>query len=439
MKKYEYIIKELNNMISSEFKGGDRLPSIRKLSNLYRVNKSTIIKALDELRDNNVVYSIQGSGYYVMHTLDRNDEIIDFSLVKPDDKLLPFREFEHSLHKAIDYYKYSIFSYTDSSGLPSLKEEIKSDLEYNQIFTNTKNICITSGAQQGINIILSIISRYENPCILVENPTYSLIFKMAKQKGIKVLTIPRITTGIDLRELESILNKNHVHLFYTNGRLQNPTGYSYDEDTKRKLVDIANKHNLTILEDDCLADLDTNAKYLPLYHYDTFSNVIYIKSYSKCFIPGLRIGAIILNDMYYDDFISYKTCADLNTSVIDQGALEVFIKSGLYNKHRKKLKSIYSSKMSQAQKFIWDHGKDIVETIPVNSGIFLWLHILPSININMLIDKLNNNNIIVANGNDFFYTQNDKNHLRLCIYNLSDDSIRNGLKAIIDEVSGFIK
>lgn len=104
-----------------------------------------------------------------------------------------------------------------------------------------------------------------------------------------------------------------------------------------------------IVEDDFLGDLDPNMKADPLFSFNPSGRVIYIKSFSKVFLPGLRVGAVVLPALMIHDFSRYKFSADFNSSVLSQGALDIYLKSGMFDSHIKTIKELYSRKMNALQ------------------------------------------------------------------------------------------
>ncbi len=119
-------------------------------------------------------------------------------------------------------------------------------------------------------------------------------------------------------------------------RFHNPLGSSLTEWQKRELVRLAEAYDVYLVEDDFLGDLEDNQKADPLYAYDLSFRVIYLKSFSKMIFPGLRVGAAVLPDSLAPVFHTYKKLSDIDCSMISQAALEVYIKSGMFKRHKEK-------------------------------------------------------------------------------------------------------
>ena len=407
------------------------------MSNKYSCNKDTVIRAYKELESSHLVYSIPKSGYYVVDSESQKSlskqQLIDFKTTLPDARLLPYKEFNHSINKAINSYKHSLFTYGEVAGLMPLRETLNELFWQSNIFTKPKNIFITSGVQQAINIFCSIaISKKQN--ILVEQPSYRLMQRIAEQNRNQVYGIKRDKNGIDIKELEHLFKSKDIKFFYTIPRYHNPLGSSYSEKQKQQIVDLAKKHDVYILEDDYLGDLAENSKNQTLYSYDNNDKVIYLKSFSKSFMPGIRIGVAIIPKQLQAKFTRLKRYDDINTSILAQGGLDIFIKNGMYYNHLKKIRAEYKSKMSYAISCL-SQGLKNVNIIEADTGFFIWVSLPKEINVNKLELRLLNKKVLITPAKGFYLNQKTKeNSFRLCISALSKQQIRYGILTIISEI-----
>lgn len=438
-KKYEGIIQYIEKILNeNKLKPGDRLPSIRSLANQYECNKSTIIRAYKELEDRHMIYSIPKGGFYLVDWNSfeiQNHNRIDFSELMPDPKLLPYKEFNYCVNRAVEHYKNSLFTYSDPQGLESLRKTLVEHLEGYQVFTSHSNIFITSGAQQALSILTKMTFPNNKNKILVEQPTYGLIQKSAELNGIQLLGINRDNQGINLKDLEEIFKRERVKFFYTIPRYHNPLGTSYSEGTKKKIVELAAKYDVYIVEDDYLVDIEHNKKILPAFFYDVSERVIYVKSFSKGFLPGIRLGAVVLNGELREEFIKHKRCHDLSTSVLDQGALEIFINSGMYQKHIKKVQQEYRKKMNLLKESLRNWSIPRLEIYTPEIGLFVWIKLPKEKSINTLVKRLKDQNIYISPIEDFiFHHKSYNNGFRLCITKLTTSQIKIGLQRIYDEL-----
>ncbi|GAA0075829.1 PLP-dependent aminotransferase family protein [Clostridium sp. CTA-5] len=442
-RKYEIIIEHIEKLVEkNELKQGQKLPTIRDLVGKFECNKSTIIRAYKELEMNHRIYSIPKSGYYLVEKINEENienGIIDFSLVVPDSRLLPYKEFNHCINRAVELYKNDLFIYGDTEGFKSLRISLVNFFSEYQIFTSMEKICITSGSQQAISILSKMPFPNGKNNILVEQPTYSLVHKLVEMNGDKLIGINRDFSGINLQELENIFKNEDIKFFYTIPRLHNPLGTSYSEKEKRCIAELAEKYDVYIVEDDYLADLDKNKKSLPIYYYDIWERVVYLKSFSKTFMPGIRLGAVILQEKLKSEFLKHKRCYDLSTSALEQGALEIYINSGMYKKHIKKIQFAYMKKMNYLKDCLKSIDIKGMELFIPDTGFFIWIQFTNHIDIKSVNKKLNKKGIHIAEGKEFFIGNNSRvNGFRLCISKLTKDKIKLGLQILFEEIHKLI-
>lgn len=441
MTKYEAIINYIKNEISKKhIKPGKRLPSLRNLCEQFNCSKVTAVKAYDLLEKDHMIYSVPKSGYYLIkNSLNSNKEIfskiIDFSTAAPDSSLLPYEEFQHCINQAANLYKEKFFSAAITRGFDNLITVVVKQLQDYQVFTNNQCVFITAGSQQAINILTMMEFPNNKKNVLIEQPTYYGIIKSLELNNINTIGIKRNFTGIDFNELEKIFKYDNIKFFYVIPRFHNPTGFSYSNEDKRQIISLCKKYNVYIVEDDYLADLEVNKKSDPLYALDSSSRVIYLKSYSKILFPGLRVSAVVLPPLLLDIFEKYKTWDDLNTSILSQGALEIYIKSGMFNSHREKLKNVYSKRMNYLNKLTKSLDTSNVKWYIPNSGFFASFEINNSKNAKEIIKKLQLKNVILGDTNDFFLKNYINNKLlRLSISKVSHDGIKKGVSLILEEL-----
>lgn len=430
-----YIIDLLEN----KYEQGGKLPSVRALSELFGCSKSTVLRAYKELEDRHLVYSIHKSGYYKLDP-DKNvessiDKPIDFRTVLPDQRLLPHREFHHSMSRAIDVYKDILFTYGEPQGLDALRRSLSLSLMDRHVYTKPDSVCITSGAQQALNIITRMDFPNSKQKILIEQPSYSVMLRMTEKSGKDVIGINRDHKGVDLNKLEHHFKNDDIKFFYTMPRYHNPLGTSLDESTKKAIAELAGKHDVYIVEDDYLGDLSVGSSIMPLHYYDTNGKVIYIKSLSKAFMPGLRLGLAIIPDNLKHEYIQHKRFDDLNTSVLTQAAFQLYLESGMYDKHIGKVSRAYDKKLGRILGYIKAVGNPKMEFVVPDTAFYAWVKLDKSTNAGKLTSRLKEAGVLVSPGKEFFlHEESVINAIRLCIANTTDEEIRKGF----DIISGMV-
>lgn len=445
MYKYLAVSNEIENMIKSgRYKEGERIPSIRSLTQNYNCNKSTVISALNELERRHIVYSLPKSGYYVVtrkpNLIKGEKFILNFSSSAPDPEVFPYLDFQHCINQAIDIYKNDLFIYGTPKGLSSLIDVIQKQLANYQVFTNKKNIFITSGVQQALSILATIPFPNNKETILIEQPSYHLFIDYLETHKIPVVGIERTSEGIDMLELERIFKSENIKFFYTMPRYHNPLGTSYSQEEKKKILELAKKYDVYIVEDDYLADFEQNLKADPIFSYDNFSHVIYLKSYSKIIFPGLRIGIAVIPESIIERFSKYKSVLDIDSSMLSQAALEIYIKSGMFERHKEKIKASYLLRAkcltSLLEKKI-DSCNHIYKYSPLkNICVHTYIELDEKISCEKLINRLKKKSIIVstADSNYLGSFPIKKSILKINVSNVAEDYIDEGITEIIQEI-----
>ncbi|MEH7388248.1 PLP-dependent aminotransferase family protein, partial [Bacillus sp. JJ1521] len=237
--------------------------------------------------------------------------------------------------------------------------------------------------------------------------------------------------GIDFDRLEYIFRNNDIKFFYIIPRFHNPLGHCYTNSEKKKIVELAEKYDVYIVEDDFLGDLDPNAKSDPLFSFDPSGRVIYIKSFSKVFLPGLRIATVVLPTLMINNFLRYKFSSDFNSSALSQGALEIYLKSGMFNGHLKRIKELYRTKMQ-----ILQEACELL--LPANthfskptSGFYISINLPENVTAKQVVHRLSEEHIYVDDASRMFLPEYKKdNLLRLSISQVNERQIKLGVERL---------
>lgn len=440
MLRYEEIIEYIKNNIKSEkLNTPKKLPSIRSIKELFQCSTGTVLKAYEKLEQDHIIYSVPKSGYYIVddfHNPNSSKQpMVDFSAVNLNSETFPYKNFQHCLNKSIDLYKEKLFTYSDPRGLKSLIKVLTKHIQNYQIFTKPDNILITSSSQQALNILSIMPFPNGKSNILVEQPTYYGMIKFLELNNIPTLGINRDFNGINLDELEKLFKYGNIKFFYSIPRFHNPTGTSYSKFEKQEIIKLAEKYDVYIVEDDISADLDINKKNDPLYSYDTSSRVIYLKSYSKIIMPGLRVAALILPDLLINNFLEYKKWTDMNSPILSQGALEIYLKNGMFDSHMKQLVSLYSSRINCLKNILLEcEYPNIQYNIP-ESGYFSCIHVNGSVNYDKIITSLYHKNIRIFDTRECFLKEYKcDNYFRITISEVNEKQIKKNIPIILHSI-----
>lgn len=436
MTKYEEIIKEIKTRINEgRILPGERLPSVRTLSKELLCSVNSVIKAYAELEKEHKVYTVPKSGYFLVGSTSPNHEkrpdLIDFSSAGPDRSKMPYRDYQHCMNQAIEFYKEEMFQYSEPLGLATLRDQLSKQLQDLQVFAPPERIAVVSGSQQALDLLVTLPFPNGNEIICVEQPTHFSFIESLSLRGLKAVGIEMTEHGIDLAHLEEVFQTKRIKFFYTVSRFQNPTGYSYSNAEKKKIVQLAQKYNVYIIEDDYMGDLDTRRKADPMFAYDPSGRIIYTKSFSKVLLPGLRLGAAVLPDAMVGDFTKAKFAADVHTPVLTQGALEIYLNSGMYNAHIQKLRRQYKKKGTILKHAYLEHLPAGTSFSGGDSGFYSTVTLPGRMKAKHLADHLKRKNVLVQDAlNMYLEPYRKENLIRLSVSQVKDRLIEAGVKRI---------
>lgn len=432
--KYKGISEWVKQQIENEkLKTGDKLPSIRLLAEQFQCSKNTVVKALLTLEKQHLVYAKPKSGYYVVddYQISIPHEIdIDFLSAGPDKRIMPYEDFQHCINQAIDHYKEELFTYSEQQGLLSLRKELAKYLQHLQVFTKPDRLVITSGSQQALHILSVMPFPNGKKTILIEQPTYFGMLDSLQLNQITTLGIELTMKGIDFERLEHLFRTNDIKFFYIIPRSHNPLGHHYTNEEKKKIVALALKYDVYIVEDDYLAELDTDSKADPLFAYEPNGRVIYVKSFSKVFLPGLRIATVVLPETMIPSFIHNKFSTDFNTSPLSQGALEIYLKNGMFQYHLESVKKLYTKKMNILIEACSVYLPNYIQFTKPKNGFYLTIFLPSHIDLDKLIYRLQEKHIYVDNASRMYLAENKRNAIRLSISQVNEQKIDHGIQQL---------
>lgn len=445
--KYLQIYNHIKQMIlTKEISEHEKLPPIRKLAKYIGVNNTTIVKVYELLENEGYVYKSIGSGTFASvlkvekeEDYKNKDGVIHFDSGNPSTEMFPIEDFKSAINIALSKEGSSIFEYDEGLGYDNLREKIVDYLKKRSIETSKENIQIISGAQQGIDIICKGLINYSD-VVFVEEPTYNGAIQVFKSRGAKIISIPMLDDGIDIGILKLKLEKIKPKLIYTMPNFQNPTGISYSTYKKKKLIELAEEYDFYIVEDDFISDFKFNSDdNRPLKSYDDKNRVIYIKSFSKIFMPGLRIGIVEIPNELLKKVLWAKYSSDISTPGLIQKSMYYYMECFDWDKYLESVENIYTQKYNLAKKLINEKLSDKLKISNSNGGINFFLE-LPRGYLSQDFEKfMLDKGVSILPGTYFFDNIFDDRFFRINIAKSSIQDLEKGISIIYDNLDEFLE
>ncbi len=443
MNKQQQLVAQIQEQIQQGILlSGQKLPSIRVMSQTNHCSPSTIIGAYEQLARERWIYAMDRSGYYVAQQGYHQQRYpvrdqVDLSSAAPAPELFPYDDFQSCLNQATQVYRDQLFSYGMPQGLPPLLCEVRQQLEEVQVFARESQLFVTSGIQRALSILTMMPFPNGRQTIMIEQPSYHLLIELLGALHVPVEGVERTVYGLDWEKVERLFQSGEIKFFYVIPRFHNPLGTSLSTADKKRLVALATKYDVYIVEDDYLSDLEHAVSNDPLYAYDRSEHVIYLKSYSKILFPGLRIGVAVLPEALISTFSQYKRLLDIDSSVLSQAALHMYIKNGMFTRYRRYLLEGYDRRIAQLHRTLDELSTDpIFANAPRNQAVHTFLRLPDNFPTTVLIKRLAQQKIVVGDGSQHFLANSPytMNLLRINVSNVPEEQIDPTLQIIAKEI-----
>jgi GntR family transcriptional regulator / MocR family aminotransferase len=397
-------------ILSGSLAPDTRLPASRQLAQDLGVNRITVENAYAELEAEGLILSRLGSGTYVLSpdpllSLPKSDsdtswplwqqnllgrgrttqgrwpkpnktrtpEPISFASGIGDANMFPAEEFRKVIQSVMRRDGFDALDYGERNGFGPLRASITHILASQGLQTRPQDILITAGSQQALSLVSQILLT-PGDVIFVESPTYSGALDLFRALGFKVVGIPVDGQGMQVDGLEKLLQQHHPRLIYTIPNFHNPTGTCLNSARRRQLLVLADRYNVPILEDDFVGDLRYEGRTQPaLKALDPGGRVIYVGTFSKMLMPGLRVGFLVAEGPVYNALVDFKRVNELATSNLIQHALEDYVTVGRYQAHLHRSCQIFRKRRDVMVAAIQRYLPASVHFDIPQGGLFIWL------------------------------------------------------------------
>lgn len=295
-------------------------------------------------------------------------------------------------------------TYTTPKGLKELRIEISNFLyKIWNYEVGYNNMLITTGSQQSINIISSALIS-DGDVVFIEQPTYFGAIDVFKKRNIKLVGIDLQEDGFNLVELEQKIIKYSPKLIYVVPTFNNPTGYSWTNKSRKKFLQIINKYNILVLEDDPYSLINfSRSEYKSLYNLNKGRNIIYLGTFSKLISPSINVGYVLFDKV--DLLYSYKKSFDLCTSTFSQYVVLDYLKNNDLNEVIKQKIKQYKALLKKSVRKLNYNYKNRIEYYSIPKGGLFYLV--------KFKDKISKDEF--EDGNNYFITKKANNITRINI------------------------
>ncbi|HHW98221.1 MAG TPA: PLP-dependent aminotransferase family protein [Firmicutes bacterium] len=439
---YETLANKLKQL-AAQLPAHSKLPSIRSIAQETGLSTSTVVAALDLLAAAGVIYKRRGSGCYVAPNptqgpLPLDDEFlpreipadrIDFTLGTPSPEYFPVADFKEAFTYVLDRDRGYAFSYPELLGYLPLRLTIAQQLEELGVSVSPDAVLVTAGAQQAIALVAqTLLQPGDGVCI--EDPTYPGAVQVMQQLGVKLIPLPVGPHGPRPTDLIAA-SKSRPKLYYAVPNFQNPTGGSYSPVARQTLLELAQQLDFYILEDDHVSDLYYSGAKPPTLWQEAPQRVLYVKSFSKLLMPGLRLGFLVLPRKLQAAISKAKRTADLGSPGLNQRVLDAYLRSGKWSEYRDFLRQTYQHRSQVLYEALRRNVGNAATYYPLRGGLNAWLSFPRALDARRLQALCAEQGVFISPGCEFAVTPASANHcVRISIAATFPDRIEAGIQIL---------
>ena len=424
------------------YKPGEKLPSIRHMSEARGISIMTVVKSYQELLSRGYIISRPQSGYYVisrqeiddmrrhielsgprhveMPNMTRlvlldssNEDLIPLGAGVPSEEQLPLSQLSHITAKLLQNKQVPLQITGNAEGNSDLRVQVAKHMFLSKTPVQADDIMITSGCNEAIFIAFSVVC---NPgdLVAVESPCYFGVLQILQELGLRAIEIPADPqTGIDLDALKDALEQNSIKVIFVNSNCNNPLGCTIPEEKKEKIARLTEEYNVPLIEDDSIGDLYFGRKRPgTIKSYDKKGLVLYCSSFSKVLAPSFRIGWIVPGK-FKKQVIQFKHALNLSSPPLLQEAIARYLDMGVYERWMRKTRRVYFQKTAQMSGCIRELFPSETKVSRPQGGMFLWITLPRQINGIELYHAARKKGISLAPGQMFSINDTYSNCMRV--------------------------
>jgi 2-aminoadipate transaminase len=366
--------------------------------------------------------------------LTEQPDIISFGGGLPAPDVFPLKEFKDACNYVLDNFGAQALQYGTTEGYRPLREMIARHTERYSVKVTPENILITSGSQQALDFIGRLFLN-RGDYIVVESPSYLGALQAWNAYGAQYISVPMDENGMIVDELEKALRIGPKFI-YVLPNFQNPSGATLSLERRHRIVELADKYGVPIVEDDPYGQLRYEGEHLPsLVYLDSqfrgdvgayTGNVIYLSTFSKLLAPGIRMAWVVAPEQVIKKLVHTKQAADLHTATFNQMVTYEVGKGGFLDEHVKVIRAVYKERrdvMLETMEEIWPVGTNWTKP---QGGMFLWGMLPKEMDAAEVLKQAIERKVAFVPGESFHANGGGKNTMRINFSYCNPEMIREG-------------
>lgn len=426
---------------------GARLPSVRQAARTHGVSAATVVSAYDRLQAQGLIESRPQRGFFVRArrapgagraepapppatpasstppvdatALIRGMFHSDASPLSPGIGTLPPAWLDAALlqrlvRQAVGRAPADAWlGYGDPAGDPGLRQAMAARLSELGVPAAADQIITSVGATHGLDIVSRTLLK-PGDAVVVDEPGWAVEFSRLQRLGVRILPVPRGPLGPDLALLETLCRTHRPRLYVTVSVLHNPTGASLHPSAAHRVLQLAEAHDLTIVEDDSYAWFDTGST-VRLSALDGLRRTVLVSGFSKILAPQWRVGTIAAPRALVERLVDTKLLGTLTSPALLEQAVALGLSQGLLRRHAARIVDRLDGARAKARRLAEAAGCHF-EAEP--QGLFGWID--AGVDTDRLALAMHTQGWLIAPGSLFHAVRRPSTRMRINFANTQD-------------------
>ncbi len=379
------------------------------------------------------VQSLKPSAIREIFKYAADPTVVSLSAGNPAPEAFPTKEIAEISADLLANNPISALQYSVTEGYAPLRQTLKDYMKSkHNVGRDFDNLIITSGAQGAMDLFSKSIIN-EGDVVICEAPSFIGSLNNFRSYNAKLVGVEVESDGMNMDKLEkAIINNKNAKFIYTIPNFQNPSGVTMSLEKRKKLYEIAKKHQILILEDNPYGDLRYSGEDVPsIKSLDEDGIVVYVGSFSKVISPGMRVGWCIAHADIMQKMIVCKQGQDVHTNIWAQIVCNEFMTKYNYEAHLENLRKIYSKKAKFATDLLDKYLGGKITYNKVDGGLFIWCQLPDGIDMPKFCKDAVLNKVCVVPGNAFLTDESEPcQSFRINFSTPTDEQLEKGIKIL---------
>ena len=384
---------------------------------------------------------LKGSAIRELLALANKPEVLSFAGGMPAPELFPVDKIKAATDAVLDEQGKIALQYSSTNGFEHFRQQIADRMEAKlNIKTSADNILVTSGSQQGLDYSARVFCD-KGDVVIIESPSYLGALNAFKACEPNFVAIPTDGDGMIMEELEKVLaTTENVKMIYVIPDFQNPSGRTWPLERRKQFMDIINKYEIPVVEDNPYGELRFEGEYLPaLKSMDTKGLVVFLGTFSKILAPGYRLGWVCAEDAILAKYNFMEQAASLQASTIGQMETSKWIDMFDLDAHVNTIRECYKKRRAVMLDTLAKELPAPCTFTRPDGGLFAWVVLPDYMDAKELQMKCLEKKVAFVPGGSFFPNGGHENTLRLNYSCMPEEKIEKGMTILGEVIKANLK